>query len=441
MTRLDVSHLDGSPHSDPRLEDVSFTVEDGDIAAIYGPERSGKRQLLRTLAGLDRLTGGDVSLDGVSIASQPPHRRRLGVVFRETPLFPGTVHDNVAFGLERANWPRSDRERRVAAVLELVGMAGTEKEDAPSLPENERMRIALARAIAPQPMVLLVESPTYYVDEVAKVEFSAAFRQMVKAIGLTTVIVTDDLRDAVTIADDLHIINRGRMLQSGTLSRVLAGPVSIEVAEMLGYVTLVRGSVDGQYIVEPTVGAIQFPVGFPLSGTARALAHPTAMLGVPEESGLGCGVAGLVERVRATGPMYVVDLRLGDRIVEVRWEWDPMPPALETPLGIAVTPNTLRFFNEPPSGRTIESAAPPEATPPPVEEEDPREPELESADLELAPADQEAPEAAAFTPAADLIEEREPPPFAQWASPPSFTSEPPPNEPPRGGRHQGMPLD
>jgi hypothetical protein len=115
----------------------------------------------------------------------------------------------------------------------------------------------------------------------------------------------------------------------------------------VGYVTLVRGEVDGAWITEPNAGAIAFPAGYPLKGVARALAHPSTMLGVPEASGLGCGVSGMVERIRAVGPTYLLDVRVGDRLIEVRWEWDIAPPPRDLPIGIAVTPDTLRFFNEP----------------------------------------------------------------------------------------------
>jgi len=262
-------------------------------------------------------------------------------------MFPGSVRDNVLFGLKQQKWPGDDRDRRVAEMLELVGLTGAEDDVAGSLSEDERARLALARALAPRPSVLLFEAPTASIDEVLKADYRARLREILRSIPLTTVIFTDDLRDAVGMADDLHVMARGRIVQSGALSRVLSGPNSIEVAELVGYVTLVRGEVDGSWILEPNAGAIAFPAGYPLKGVARALAHPSTMLGVPESSGLGCGVSGMIERVRAVGPTYLLDLRVGDRLIEVRWEWDLAPPPRDQPIGIAVTPSTLRFFNEP----------------------------------------------------------------------------------------------
>jgi len=347
MTRLEVKRLaGGSPQVPPQLEDVSLTLESGQIAALFGPEHSGKRTLLRILCGLEQHSSGDILLGDSSIQHLSAHHRRVAAVFEDTPMFPGTVGENIVYGLERARWPSDDRERRVAEVLELVGMTGSEADRATALPAEERWRVALARAIAPAPPVLLIESPAWPVDEVSRPEFRTALRQILKSINLTTIIATADLRDAISIADDLHVMSGGQILQSGTLSRVLAGPASIRVAEMVGYHTLIRGNVTGNWIVEPGVGTVQFPEGFPLSGTARALAHPAAMLGVPDTSGLGIGVTGTVERIRAIGPTYLLDLRVGDRLIEVRWEWDPAPPPLGLATAIAVTPGTLRFFSD-----------------------------------------------------------------------------------------------
>ncbi|MCK9486345.1 MAG: ATP-binding cassette domain-containing protein [Dehalococcoidia bacterium] len=360
MTSLEVRGLSGRAAGGPRVRALSFHVDSGQIAAVFGRPDAGKRALLRLVCGLDRPEDGEVLVDGQNVAGVPPQRRRLGVVLRDAPMFPGTVRDNVVYGLKQHGWAKHDRERRVAAALELVGMTGTEGEPVASLNADERARIALARALAPEPVALLLEAPTAHVDEVLKPDYRARLREVLHAIPVTTVIFTDDLRDAVGMADDLHVLADGALLQSGPLSRVLAGPNASRVAEMVGYVTLIRGDVDGDWILEPGAGAIQFPAGFPLSGTARAMAHPSAMLGVPESSGLGSGVNGLIERVRATGPTYLLDLRVGDRLVEVRWEWDLAPPPSDEPIAIAVTPGTLRFFNDGPArARSDDHVSPP----------------------------------------------------------------------------------
>ncbi|MCK9494121.1 MAG: ATP-binding cassette domain-containing protein [Dehalococcoidia bacterium] len=332
-------------------EAMSFTVRSGQIAALFGRPDSGIREVLRIIAGLSSARGGDVRLDDVPLDPLPAHRRRIGFVQRDSVLFPGTVQENVAFGLKQMRWPKEDRSRRIAEVLELVGMTGAEADRAERLTEGERARVLLARAIAPRPSALLVESPTWYVPDVDRIAFRGRLREVFQSLDIPILISTNDVQDAVGIADDLHVLHEGRLRQSGSVSRVLAGPSSIEVAELVGYVTLIRGEVSDGWILEPGAGAIEFPAGFPLQGSARALAHPAVMLGVPEDSGLGCGVAGTIERVRAIGPTHLLDLRVGERTIEVRWEWDLNPPAPDEVIAIAVTPGTLRFFNESPGTR------------------------------------------------------------------------------------------
>jgi len=360
MTALRVQQLALRARALPD-EAVTFTVEAGKISALFGRPGSGIREVLRVIAGLDPAASGEIRLDDSPIQGLPVHRRRIGLVQRDSTLFPGTVEDNVAFGLKRAGWPKSDRGRRIAEVLELVGMTGAEGDRTDILTEGERARVVLARAIAPKPSALLVEAPTWFVPEVDRIAFRGRLREVFQSLDIPIVISTNDVQDAVGIADDLLVVHEGVLRQSGSVSRVLAGPSSIEVAELVGYVTLIRGEVKDGWILEPGAGAIDFPAGFPLQGTARALGHPAVMLGVPDDSGLGCGVSGTLERVRAIGPTHLLDIRVGERTIEVRWEWDLNPPEPDAIIAIAVTPGTLRFFNEPNTPRPAASAEPSDA--------------------------------------------------------------------------------
>jgi len=346
MTPLNVQQLVLQPREIPG-DPITFNVAAGEIAALFGRPGSGIRSVLRALAGLESVLGGEIRLGDVPVHHLAPSRRRIALVQRDSALFPGTVEDNVLFGLKQAGWPKSDRNRRIAEVLELVGMTGAEGDRAEILTEGERARVILARAIAPKPAALLVESPTWFVPEVDRIVFRGRLREVFQSLAIPIVISTHDVQDAVGIADQLLVVHEGELRQAGSVSRVLAGPGSIDVAELVGYVTLIRGHADDGWILEPGAGAISIPPGFPLQGTARALGHPAVMLGVPEVSGLGCGVSGILERVRAIGPTYLLDLRVAERMIEVRWEWDLNPPEPGEVISIAVTPGTLRFFNEP----------------------------------------------------------------------------------------------
>jgi len=402
------------------FDEVSFTVPDGQVAAVAGPALAGKTSLLRVIAGVDRSDGGDVLLDGQSLLRLPPERRRVGVLFDDLALFEEmTVRDNVAFGLRMRRWKRVNRLRRTDEVLDALGLGGKAHRRPRDLAPGERKRLAFARAVAPEPALLLLDEPTAGVEEVGRESWRQELAQALRTLKVTTVIATTDLRDAVILADELILLSEGQVVQAGTVSRVLQGPASIEAATLAGYVPLVRGDVAEGFVVEPGVGAVAFPAGFPLRQHAAVMAHPTALFGVPGGSGLGSGVSGTLIRSRPDGPVFVVEIQIGDRAVALRWEWDIMPPPPGAQVEVAVRPGTLRFFNDTPAPRVriAESTTPdperfaalaPRAvagadapgprTPPPAEPESSPAPVAEAA---ATPVEKPAPEA---TPATSDVE-------------------------------------
>ncbi len=341
------------------FDEVSFTVSDGRVSALAGPSLAGKTSLLRVIAGVERSDGGDVLLDGQSILRQRPERRRIGFLFDDLALFEDmTVRENVTFGLRMQRRARVDRLRRADDVLDALGLSGRAHRKPRDLTPGERKRLAFARAVAPEPSLLLLDEPTAGVEEVGRETWRQELAQALRALQVTTLIATTDLRDAVTLADDLALMAEGQILQTGTVARVLQGPISIEAATLAGYVPLVRGEVVEGLVIESGVGSIPFPAGFPLRQQAAVMAHPTALFGVPGGSGLGSGVSGTLLRARPDGPVYVVEVQLNDRSVALRWEWDLMPPEPGTLIEIAVRPGTLRFFNDIPAPRVRSAESP-----------------------------------------------------------------------------------
>src|SRR5690606_17383331 len=140
MTTLEVSHL-GVPEHQPPVQGISFTAAPGNITALFGREAAGARTILRAIAGLERTDAGDVRIEDVPLSAVPVERRGIGLVQRGAVLCPGTVRDNVRFGLDRQRWPRNDRDRRVAETLELVGMTGSEGDRVEALSDGERARV------------------------------------------------------------------------------------------------------------------------------------------------------------------------------------------------------------------------------------------------------------------------------------------------------------
>lgn len=425
------------------FDDVSFTVPDGHVAAIVGPAMAGKTSLLRVIAGVERPDSGDVVVDDQSILRLSPERRRFGFLFDDLALFEQmTVRENVAFGLRMHRYRRMDRLRRTDEVLSALGLLGLADRAPRDLSPGERKRVAFARAVAPEPSLLLLDEPTAGIEQVERETWRHELVEALRALRVTTLIATADMLDAVTMADDLVLMSDGQVLQTGTAAHVLQEPVSIEAATLAGYVTLVRGDVAARLVVEPGAGAIAFPAGLPLRQHAAIMAHPTALFGVPHGSGLGSGVSGTLTRARPDGPAYLLEVQVNSRPITLRWEWDVTPPALGTRIEIAVRPGTLRFFNDTPASRVrveevpsagMERTAPltpvPGSALPPASRSDSREAAPTSASPESPPRTR------------PLRPMSPPPPAGAGRPRPGGGTSAAPSQPGGANPHRGMPLD
>ena len=359
MATLTVRDLTHGYEAARRVVDgVSFEVADGRVAALLGPSGSGKTTVLRLIAGLDRPQGGDVLLDGASVLGRAPHRRGVGLMFQELALFPHLdVRANVAFGLRMAKWPRDRRERRVDELLALVGIEALGGRRVDALSGGERQRVGLARALAPEPAVLLLDEPLGALDEARKRELRRELRGLLDRLRTTALLVSHDLRDAQALADDLIVMDAGRVLQAAPLRTVLAEPASPEVASMVGWVRLVDGVLRDRRVEEDGVGAIEAleDGGSTLTRGGRVLvmAHPSAMAAVPSDpmtvpGSHGTGAHGTVIGARPEGPLRVLEVVVGEgssvRYVELRWNSPGEPPAPGGRVAIAVDGRTLRFY-------------------------------------------------------------------------------------------------
>jgi thiamine transport system ATP-binding protein len=191
------------------LDDVSLTVDTGEIVALLGPSGCGKSTLLRVIAGLQIPDGGAVSWDGTDLAGVPPHRRGVGLVFQDLQLFPHKdVGGNVAFGLRMQGVRRDVSADRVAQLLELVGLPGFERRRVATLSGGEAQRVALARALAPEPKVLLLDEPLGALDRDLHDRLALDVRALLRQVGITAIHVTHDEAEARVIGDRLVVLAR-----------------------------------------------------------------------------------------------------------------------------------------------------------------------------------------------------------------------------------------
>jgi molybdopterin-binding protein len=226
------------------LEVARFELCDGETHAILGPSGSGKSTLLRILGLLERPAEGRVLLDGREVkAGDHDARLMMAAVFQNPYLFKGTVMENVAYGLKLRHVAASEREDRVAAALERVGLGGTQKHSALQLSGGEAQRVALARALVLEPRILLLDEPLSYLDSLIKRRLVADFSEILSGDGVTALYVTHDQDEAMVVADRVSIIREGRIVRSGSVDEVMGLPTDAWIADFIGMDTALAGRI------------------------------------------------------------------------------------------------------------------------------------------------------------------------------------------------------
>ena len=222
------------------LDGVSLEVATGEVVAILGPSGCGKSTLLRAVAGLQPLDSGEVRWDGQDLAGLPVHRRDFGLMFQEHALFSHRdVAANVAFGLRMQKMEAASRSRRVREVLSLVGMAGFQERQIATLSGGEAQRVALARSLAPEPRLLMLDEPLGSLDRPRREELTEELRHLLRAIGVTVLHVTHDHDEAFAVADRVAVMQSGRIARIGAPAEIWHDPRHPEVARFLGHANVV----------------------------------------------------------------------------------------------------------------------------------------------------------------------------------------------------------
>ncbi len=229
------------------LRDVSFRIEPGEFFALLGPSGSGKSTLLRLIAGFNRNQGGRLLIDGLDVSGLAPQSRQVGMVFQNYALWPHmTVFDNVAFGLVERKVPKADIRKRVAAVLDVVGLADFADRRPNQLSGGQQQRVALARTIVIEPAILLLDEPLSNLDKNLRVQMRDELKKLQRTLGITTIFVTHDQEEAMTTADRMAVLNHGVLQQVGRSIDLYDYPVNSFVAGFVGTANLIDGQVSQQ---------------------------------------------------------------------------------------------------------------------------------------------------------------------------------------------------
>jgi ABC-type Fe3+/spermidine/putrescine transport system ATPase subunit len=278
MSLLEIRYLRKSYPDGWTLHDVTFTVERGENLCLLGPSGCGKTTLLRLIAGLEMPDGGQVLLNGDDVTHVPPHLRGFGLMFQEYALFPHKdVFGNVAFGLRMQGLSREAVAVRVAEVLELVGLAGFERRDVNQLSGGERQRVALARSLAPQPCLLMLDEPLGALDRALRERLMDELPDILRRAGATAITVTHDQEEAFAIADRVVLMRAGWVVQVGTPEAVYRRPSSAWVAQFLGLTNLLDARILAPGRAETAIGVLQIgDWGDQIGVEGRLLIRPEA---------------------------------------------------------------------------------------------------------------------------------------------------------------------
>ncbi|HTR85086.1 MAG TPA: ABC transporter ATP-binding protein [Reyranella sp.] len=300
------------------VRDVSLSVADGEFVVLLGPSGCGKTTTLRMVAGFIEPTGGHVKLGGADVTSLPPWKRNAGMVFQSYALFPHmTVAENVAFGLEMRKLAREERGKRVEEALALVRLTGFGARLPRQLSGGQQQRVALARALAIRPDVLLLDEPLSNLDAKLRQEVRVEIRELQKKLGLTTVMVTHDQEEALTMADRLVVMNEGLVHQVGTQRDLYERPADRFVAGFVGRTTFLDGAVEapGRFRTE---GGLEIACEGGNPGKAALSLRPERVeIAAAPLPGLDNRLSGTVEFVSYLGALIDIHVRLSpaDRLV------------------------------------------------------------------------------------------------------------------------------
>ena len=241
---LDLRHIRKEFGAFTALNDIELSITRGEFVCFLGPSGCGKTTLLRIIAGLEVQTSGQVFQAGRDISRLPPALRDYGIVFQSYALFPNlSVADNVAYGLVNRKTPRAEINRRVSELVKLVGLPGSEGKYPSQLSGGQQQRIALARALATSPGLLLLDEPLSALDALERVRLRQEIRALQQTLGVTTIMVTHDQEEALTVADRIVVMNHGVIEQVGTPMEVYREPASPFVADFVGKVNVLAGRV------------------------------------------------------------------------------------------------------------------------------------------------------------------------------------------------------
>ncbi len=334
---LTVQGITRSFDGQPVLQGIDLEVPQGEILCLLGPSGCGKTTLLRIIAGLEQADSGDVLINGHSIITIPVHQRGFGLMFQDFALFPHLdVSGNIAFGLKMQGLSSVDQQRRIEEVLQTVNLLGYEKRDVAQLSGGERQRVALARSLAPNPRLLMLDEPLGSLDAALREQLVVELRSIIKKLGLTAVYVTHDQHEAFAIADRIALMNTGILQQVDTPEAVYRYPSTTFTARFLGLHNVYPVLNQNDDAVHTALGSFQ------LSRQARhILLHPAYL--TPVSMHTAESITGVIKECVFTGDSYRIRIRhvSGETLLLKLSASNGHTPALGESISVRVPPQAI----------------------------------------------------------------------------------------------------
>lgn len=331
MSFLTISHLEKAFGSNLVVKDFNLEVDKGEFISLLGPSGCGKTTVLRMVAGFERPTSGSITIDGQEVTGLKANARNIGMMFQAYALFPNlTVADNVAFGLKVKGVARAEREARVVEMLGLIGLSEMSGRFPFQLSGGQQQRVALARALAPSPRVLLLDEPLSALDAKVRVSLRNEIREIQQRLGITTIFVTHDQEEAMSISDRIVVMNAGIADQVGTPFEIYNRPTTRFVANFVGTLNTFAVKVEDGPTGRVRLGGELLTLPSALTGgkgDEMAIALRPEALRLGREPGYETVVSGRIEEVHFMGSIIRLHVRLaGEAVVMDTFNRADQPP-------------------------------------------------------------------------------------------------------------------
>jgi spermidine/putrescine ABC transporter, ATP-binding protein PotA len=233
------------------LKNINFEIEKGKFYTLLGPSGCGKTTILRIIAGFTDVSNGKVTLNGEDVTNLPPNKRKVNTVFQDYALFPHmNVFENIAFGLRLKKTPENIIKEKVADALKMVQLSGYENREISQMSGGQQQRVAIARALVNEPEVLLLDEPLSALDLKLRTDMQYELRELQQRLGITFIFVTHDQEEALAMSDEIFVMSKGEIVQSGTPVDIYDEPINRFVADFIGESNIVDGVMKEDYLVE-----------------------------------------------------------------------------------------------------------------------------------------------------------------------------------------------